>query len=272
MDIDYYLLQLFEGMLCVSMVQLREVNRELRARSGTIILVVSSVTAAFAALFGLTVWVSGAAALAATFTGIRALNTELVVPARARAAANATARIASGDGQSGRRWGTAVQISPGHWLTAAHVVDEDDAEVRLNLNGAWTPVTVVYCDQVSDLAVVTSEVAVEWQARCAQSEPQPGDRLHAIGWITRESFNTPVPMRVALEYTVQGPSGGSTLVLTGPAPQAGFSGAAVLDAATGRLAAIFVSYSQGSSGLHGGLQELAIAHAIPISALPNQYR
>lgn len=254
-------------------IQIREVGHELRSRSATVTLIVTSIVAALAAVAGLTVWVSVAAAVAAVLTGLRMLNSELIVPVRTHAATNATIAIwadkSSSKGFS--QMGTAVQIAPGRWLTAAHLVIGDEVKTSLRIDGNWIDASVVYIDRDSDLAVLNADGKWAWQARLARSLPSPGDKIYIVGWTTRPDADGDRSMRWVTEYTVQGPGGGTMLVLAGPAPQRGFSGGAVVDVSSGRLVAILSNYHPGTDRTFG-LPTPAIAEAISVLALPAEYR
>jgi len=173
-----------------------------RSNAAVLILMVASVTSAIAAVIGLKAWVPVIAAVAAVVSGLSLLRSSLIVPVRTRRAHDATARVALGNGEKVSRVGTCVQVAPGRWITAAHVVrDEHDPIVRVRIEDQWHDAQVIYCDAGNDLAVLATGTAGRARARIARSLPDPGSKIQVVGWTRGDDYET----RVTFEYVVQAP-------------------------------------------------------------------
>ena len=75
-----------------------------------------------------------------------------------------------------------VQESKGYWMTARHCVQSlIDTGTHASVGIVRTPVTIVYLDDVWDLAIVQSESKVRAIALAAQA-PQAGDAYAILGY------------------------------------------------------------------------------------------
>jgi len=253
--------------------RLRQIGREARSSSASVTLVLASVLSACAAVAGLTLWVSVAAAIAAVLSGCQVLNVQLVVPLRIRSAENATARVICRrrEKTAEPRWmtGTGFQISARRWVTAQHIID-GSVEIVLKIGREELPARVLYQASETDLAVLSASNAFGWRASITRSLPEPGDRVKAIGW-TYRAEDRPA-LRMALDYVVHGAAEGNLIAVTGPDPQVGFSGAPAIDVRSGRVMGVLIRFSRDSDSDSFGPRSADITFIRPISDIPTEYR
>lgn len=99
--------------------------------------------------------------------------------------------------------------------------------------------------------------------------PEAGAVVRIIGWVegvgSPRGYGDAHPrLRIALDYTLQTETEAGDLVLTGPNPQAGFSGAPAVDVASGRTLGVLVLFNPGRHTepfLPTPLQEVYVASA-----------
>ncbi|GGN23688.1 hypothetical protein GCM10011609_76660 [Lentzea pudingi] len=227
-------------------------------------LVVASIVSAIAAAASLKIWVAVAASIAAVITGSRLLFTDLVVPLRVGVVGRATVRLTvkrESPGSDEFLYGSAVQISAGRWLTAAHMVTGDD-QPRLRLGAEFVDSRVVHRDEENDIAVLETDGVWRWRAKLLWLAPDAGEKLIITG-LARVGNRA---HRISLEYTAQGIIDESELVLTGPAPAIGFSGAPAVDSRTGRVVGVTIRRSEGE------FTHLSLTHVRMLSVLPDSLR
>jgi hypothetical protein len=235
-------------------------------------LVVASLVSASAAVAGLDVWVAIAAAAAAVLSGAQLVRTEIVVPARTKLTLRSAVPVwvARATGQGIRS--TAVQYKPGRWLTAAHAVPPDGAEPELRFaRDDWVAARVVYRDDSVDLAVLDCPRAYPWMARLTLEVPEEGEMVRVIGWAASAEGGERA-IRIALDYVVQSETDTEELVVTGPNPQLGFSGAPAVMLTSGRTLGVLVRFNPGRRAepdLPAPLQEVYVAG---VRSLPEQLR
>jgi hypothetical protein len=221
------------------------------------VLIVTSIFSASAAVAGLKTWVPVAAAVAAILSGLRVLYVDLVVPLRVEAVSKATVR-ARGLHEDGRTvTGTAFQVGSRRWVTAAHLVGPVGSDVRLRIEGHTVSSEVAYRHQEVDLAVLVAVEDYRWHASISRIRPDPGDKFKIIGWP-----NDPESVQVGMDYVLQGTSEDSNLVLTGPVVPRGFSGSPVIDIRSGKVVGVTVGRREGE------FAHLTVTLVTPMTLLP----
>ena len=252
--------------------QRHQLIRQARDRPAPLTLVAASLVSAGAAIAGLDVWVAIAAAAAAVLSGAQVVRTEIVVPARTRATVRAAVPIRVVGASSQSIVSTALQYKPGRWLTAAHAVPPDASAAHLRLADDWAAASVIHRDDSADLAVLDCRDAHPWLARLTLEESDEGDTVRVIGWARGAERGAERYVRIALDYTLQSETDAGDLVVTGPNPQVGFSGAPALDVTSGRTLGVLVLFNAGQATaphLPTPLQEVYIAS---VRRLPEQLR
>ncbi|MCX5559484.1 serine protease [Streptomyces sp. NBC_00038] len=248
--------------------RLRQVGREIKAAAAVVILVAASVVSAAASLAGLTTSVSVAATVAAVLSGYQVIWCQLIPPLRAKSAENSVQPVAAG-GDGPWKAGTAFQIGPGRWITAARIV-ADAAEVVVRIQADHVPAQVIYQD--GNVAVLSTSAAWPWTARTSLSTPDSGTQVKIIGCAVRGedpyrgyavSRYDPLRIRVSLYQTVLGTS--ETDFFVDGDVQPGLSGAPVLDVQSGKV--IGVVHANSSVGD----EPLLITVVRPISSIPTEY-
>ncbi|MFD5341142.1 S1 family peptidase [Streptomyces hawaiiensis] len=199
------------------------------------------------AIFGIETWVAVSAAVTALVSGAQVINREAVIPWRLKSANNAVVRLYSGTADGPLRKGSAVQIAPRRWVTASHVAPSD-AVIKLKLGDTWSQARVIYRDEKLDLAIMEADDDWPWLARISTDLPDPGTPVKVVGWTPgrRDNENRDRGVRVAQDYTVQGPVEDSLIVLAGAVPPSGFSGAAVTEIESGKVVGILFQFSRES--------------------------
>lgn len=228
-----------------------------------LVVVLAGVVSALSAVANLTTWVSIAAAIAAVLGGVRVLIGELVVPLRMDAVEEATATIFKrpADSVLGYEVGTAFHVGGGRWITAAHIVDSAGVggEVQLRLKRAVGTGKVTHIWPEQDFAVVEASQHWPWRVRTTRERPNSGDALKIVGW-TRPKLGDRRPRRISIDLVAQGVLDNGAILLTGPHPPVGFSGAPAVDMRTGRV----VGFVQ--SRVEGEFEHLNETHALPVAA------
>ena len=121
------------------------------------VLIITSIFSAAAAIAGLKTWVPVIAAVAAILSGLRVLYVDLVVPLRVEAVSKATVRVCAKDKDGYEMSGTAFQIGSRRWVTAAHLVGQVGSIARLLIQGHTVGGEVAYRDQEINLAVLVAD-------------------------------------------------------------------------------------------------------------------
>ncbi|MFD9396486.1 trypsin-like peptidase domain-containing protein [Streptomyces sp. NPDC060000] len=251
--------------------RLKEIHQRTEGALPALTLVLVSMLSALVAVLGLETWVAIAAALAAMVSGSQVINREVVIPWRLKSANNAVARLYARTADGHGQVGSAVQIAPRRWVTAAHAMPIG-ATVKLKLGDTWSQPRVIYRDEELDLAVMEIDDHWPWLARISLDLPEPGTLMKVTGWTNgrRDKNNRDRGVRVVQDYTVQGPVEESLIVLTGAVPPIGFSGATAADVVTGKVVGVLSGFSPGRRDPHG-LPELDEVHATPLSCIPAEY-
>lgn len=237
--------------------------RKTRSSWAALVVVLAGTISAVAAIAGLTLWVSIAAAVAAILGGLRVLQTELLVPFRLEAVQRATVQIAVKKSDGSLALGTAVHLGDRHWLTAAHLL-EDGRELLLKMLSENVSGAVGNMHLGVDLAVVTVDRDWPWRGIAARADPDAGDRVKAIGWtIGRPGRKGRL---ISLDFTVDGFAEDSTIVLRDSFPPTGFSGAPVVELRTGCVIGVV------SSRAEGEFEHLNETYVGPVTRIPSKYR
>lgn len=249
-----------------------------RSSSAVLILMAASVISAIAAAIGLTEWVPIIAAVTAVISGLSLFRSNVVVPARTRITADATAQLLRGEASfmlEGETQylgtGTCFQIAPGRWMTAADLVQDEDFPVlvRVRIAGQWHDAQVARIDIGKDAAVLTTAVAGNGVAKLARSLPAPGTRVAVVGWAGTPGDDSPT--QATIEYVVQAPVRENSIVLTGPATPPGFSSAPAIDIGTGLVVGFLGGAPLPKQGSHRA-HTLDVVHAVPVSGLAPGFR
>ncbi|MFC8075041.1 serine protease [Streptomyces sp. NPDC057307] len=269
--------------------QLKNIRQRTEGALPALTLVLVSIISAAAAIFGLQNWVAIAAAVAAVLSGAQVINRSAVIPWRMKSANNAVARVYEESSEVSKRLGSAVQITPRRWVTAAHAVtrrplrrqdhrDPAPAEevslmelsLKLRLGNTFSRARVIYRHEELDLAVMESDNDWPWLARISMDLPEPGTSAKVVGWTDDGDHGTDI--RLMQDCTVQGSTEDSLIVLVGAAAPWGFSGAAVIDISTGRVFGIaFASRPGGTDDRRFGASRPDETHVIPLSCIPSEH-
>ncbi|MGW5866546.1 hypothetical protein ACWFRJ_30720 [Streptomyces sp. NPDC055239] len=108
--------------------RVRQRASDLRAGTGLLALVATSVVVGLAPLLHLDTWVAPAAAVVAMLSGINVIRSDVLAPAHSSAVARAVRPLYVGvheDADTYRPAANALQIAPGVWVAPAHVLNLD---------------------------------------------------------------------------------------------------------------------------------------------------
>jgi hypothetical protein len=253
------------------MSRLKQLGREAKDNSASIILVAASVLSAVAAVSGITSWVAVIAAVAALLSGSQVLWSQLFVPLRIRSAEHATQLVVSQRAGGQLTRGTAFQIATNRWLTAQHVV-RDSTEIRLKVGREIAPARIVYEDEDRDVAILSSDVEWQWSSKTTDDLPDSGDRVQLVGWAVPPRQSA---IRLIFDFRVQGPAENNLIALTGPNhPQLGFSGAPAIDMRSGRVVGFLSQYIGGKSLNNDEFlpEPVPLAFIVSLSDIPAEFR
>lgn len=220
--------------------RIRQSASDLRAGTGPLALVATSVVAGLAPLLHLDTWVAPAAAVVAVLSGINVIRSDVLAPARSGAVARAVRPLYVGvneDADTYRPAANALQIAPGVWAAPAHVLNLDSgSRCRVVLpGGAVVALRPLHHDSEHDIAVFASGADWPWRARPHWGPPAPGERITMVGWLVGSSVTT---VRAATDLTAQESHTPGRITMIGPAPPAGSSGSALIATRTGRVVGI----------------------------------
>ncbi len=251
--------------------RLKKARQMAEGGMAAITLVLVSIVSALVAILGLQSWVAIAAVVAAVVSGSQVVRKDVLIPWRVKSVDNSVARIFTREARAGARLGSAVQIAPRRWVTAAHVVAATGTELKLG--DTWIQTRLIYRDEDLDLAVLTVDRDWPWMSRVSADLPSPGSRVKVTGWTEgrRDKENRDRGLRAVQDYTVQGPVEESLIVLAGAIPPRGFSGAAVTDVETGKVVGVLFNFRPGEKDFHAGLPRMDEVHATPLSCIPSEY-
>lgn len=240
---------------------IRQLGEQVRSSAASIALVIASLVAALAAVAGLTSWVAIAAAVTATASGVQVLRAAMVIPLRLRRAENAAVVVFVGEGKEKHPRGSAFQIAPGRWVTAAFIA-QDCPSLALGIDGSFIACQVLHADEAAGLAVLEADSSWPWHVAVARSSPQTGDRLKITAWSTGWGGSWGSPRQFTYEYVVSGRAENNLVPISGMAPPPGFAGGPAIDIKTGRV--IGVCTRTAGKGMDGGTIQL-------ISGLPAEF-
>jgi hypothetical protein len=219
----------------------------LREAGAPLVLVVVSVLSAVATIVKAEYWVGIAAAVAAVLSGGVVLRAQVLVPARTRAATSACAHvIVDRPEYTTPLAGSATQVAPGIWVTAAHVVnnpaygaDNSTRTIHLHLRSGVAKARLVWSDTDADMAVLQCDVPHPWTAPVSRKATfDEGDRVRLVAWARQNRARDAV--RISQEYVVQAITDNGSALLAGPPAFAGMSGGPAVHLATGKVIGVAV--------------------------------
>ncbi len=224
----------------------RLVLAQVREALAPLVLVLVSLLSAAATFVDAARWVGLTAAAAAVASGAVVFRTQVMVPARIRAATSACVRVAARGHHV--QHGSATQVASGVWVTAAHVIaaQVEDAggpppaqAIWLQLPQGPVEAQVVWRDSAADVAVLACAVPHPWTAGFdREAVLDAGSRVRLVAW-NRFTHDLPA-LRVSQDYVVQAMSENGYALLAGPPAFAGMSGALAIDLTSGHVVGLAV--------------------------------
>lgn len=218
---------------------------QLHQAQAPLVLVVASLVSAVASLADADRWVGVTAALAAVVSGGIVIRSQVFIPVRVRVATRACVRVKVGT--NGGVWvGSAVQVSPGIWLTAHHVIrgaldsgDRGQGPAFLMLSTGPAEASIGWFSVTHDLAVLHCTIPHAWIAGFdVEADLEEGDLLRVVGWSGQQSRGAIPALRVSQEYAVQALAGDRWFMLSGPPSFMGVGGGPAIDLTTGRVVGV----------------------------------